>query len=1423
MNRPRASILLLLLLVLDCVTPQNIQGQGGVISVSSGNSCDSTSSNLLQCGDQGTASIMEIVAVPGGILDFQFFAILPRRVSGTSTSASCIDVQSLPDGVEVPEGNCLVGRALDTHIEVTKITMGYNMEAVDLSIPHAYSSHHTNSHKRIESQTTPGVCQGYAHFYSGTNGANDDAELFYPGSTRVESDIAGGASLTTATLRNTLALWGQGDNADALDTSLISTCRDVRYPPNGADADAYNSVGGIYDDTISTGIYFFDAPIVSATNADGDSYRSTYSCIGAKQADNHRPRSCACPDNFDDDEMEETYGPSRTVQCSECAPYYGEYLGKAPWLMEAGGDCSKGNGDQNIQNFGDDEDDDDDCGPVVADDDACEDDDETNFTNACTVSACAPFFPSEQAYLDTVLDTVCFEDNDDGSIDSICGRDDADEARVDLNIESKMAGRRFFCPNYENSHDDDNEQDGSYTYSCTNSYSKCSAPQHSYCGHTCENTFMQGLMIGKQGITKPQGRMWAGTAQVMESVYKCIDDGGDEDEAAAPYGTRRRNTGLTYQGCIEDCNSINANGGTCNVYERCISDRPPLYDDCSGDDDGYRRSVVNGPERVYRHNPVIPGCGLNFGYYPNAGDTWPTNSPPGIRKEVQDDESFCSIDDEECVSASGIGDVTPPGSSASSAPGVFVARCPACSCIPRFDDQPAEGGQKFFPALGDDFVSDDTDDEEGNPSDKTLYKSMQCPETGFADDEESIKSRCNTPYPLYEDDDDTNADGMHPDDPTDYLQWPFTVCPYGPKDRMGFTSTDHETYTGESGVRMRMADTSGTLGILQPYCQLYDLQPRPLPYYVVNVTITDNSPVDPLPTESLILTPFETAIGTGAEAVNSLGNILVRIDDVLSASGSTIGTNLGGSIVICNATTGGMPGAPPVYNMARAAPASQYQVPDGPGAPVNATIDRQEFFQGLVNPWPAIRANNNSIFFQAQSIELGEIYGTGPAAEPFKPVPNFLLPGLVPMAEILLGLPGVAGSEEEPRRSWWYYINALERQRYGRNCGQIGIDAKFFGNDANAAAACAGNRHRCVPGFVEGMDWTLQQRNFDSDITSDNAKLRTQKRQVTSGNNGLWERYIRDVLLTEHTPCVVSGMFMDLLTRATNCKEFLELSSTYGHLPPNWAELLDDNGPCGDVNYWIQDGKLLYEDPLVRDDSGIAIQLELVAADAVLTADSLPVSSGKIQTSPPPVCVAATQSSNGHIGVFVKNTGTFEASYLLSANCSANVVVSQQATNTLAPGETKEFDLVLSQSGPADLGTFSCSLVLGTPAVADFILDTVELTDCQLVSTADNPITVPGNGSTDACSESGADCLINSSTSNSISSQTKNYLADILVITLVLIAILTYALFLWLNRQATTQYSKRKAAESILEQSQSTLSQQRSQKELLDAARAPKQ
>ena len=80
-----------------------------------------------------------------------------------------------------------------------------------------------------------------------------------------------------------------------------------------------------------------------------------------------------------------------------------------------------------------------------------------------------------------------------------------------------------------------------------------------------------------------------------------------------------------------------------------------------------------------------------------------------------------------------------------------------------------------------------------------------------------------------------------------------------------------------------------------------------------------------------------------------------------------------------------------------------------------------------------------------------------------------------------------------------------------------------------------------------------------------------------------------------------------------------------------------------------------------------------------------------------------------------------------------------------------------------------------------------------------------------------------SSTSNSISSQTKNYLADILVITLVLIAILTYALFLWLNRQATTQYSKRKAAESILEQSPSTLSQQRSQKELLDAARAPKQ
>lgn len=1410
-------LLLVALLLVDRVVPQSIQSQAGVISVSTGNSCDSvSSSDILQCGDQGTATILELAAVPGGVLDFDFFALLPRRVTGDG-SGSCIDVSALPDGFEVPEGNCLVGRPISVHIEVSKITMGYNMEAVTLPIPHAYTSHHTNAYKRIESQPTPGVCQGYSEFFTGAGTDCDEKKLFYPGSVRVESDIAGGLSLTTTTLRQTLDVWGSDSSIDAV---LESDCADVRFPPNGADADLYNdetySNTNPYSKVGGAGIYFFDSPIVSATYADGDSCRSTFSCIGSGSGDSNLPRSCACPsqssDNFDS-----SYGPSRTVQCSECAPYFGEYLGKAPWIMSIGGACdSFSNPDQSINNFGDDEDDDDSCGSTSHDDvnDDCDDDDEAGFGGACDESECMAFFATEEEYLTAVSGACVLQSS--GDIVPIC---QDDEFKTDLNIESKMAGVRFFCPSYENGHDDDNEAGGDYAFSCHNSATSCAAQQRSYCGHTCQNTYMQGLAIGVAGKTPPQGRMWAGTGPVMESVYKCIDDGGDEDEASAPYGTRRRNTGILYQGCIEDCNAglrCDVGGANCvaddgcDVLEHCVTTRPPLYDDCSGDDDGYRRSVVNGPERIFRQNPVIPGCGPLHGYYPNAGDTWPTDTPKGIRKLVQDDDSFCSIDDEECVSASGIGDVV-PFSSASMDSGVYVARCPACSCVPEFDDQPANGGQKFFSSLSDDLVVDDIDNT--GSGDGTIYRSNLCPATGFADDEDSLQERCNNPYPLYEDDDETNADGMHPANPRDYTQWPLSSCAYGPKDRRGLTSADHETYTGETGVRMRMHDTAEALGILQPYCQLYDLQPRPLPYYVVNVTITDASPVDPLPTESLILTPFETAIGTGAVAVNSLGNILVRIDDVLSASGSTIGTNLDGSIVICNSTAAGQSGPPDVYNMARAAPASQFQTPTGP---LNGTVDRQEFFQGLVNPWPDIKNNNESIFWQGQSINLPTNFNQAP----FTPIANFRLPGLVPMSEILLGLPGVAGSEAEPRRSWWYYVNALERQRYGSNCGQIGIDANFFGNAANAAAACAGNRHRCAPGFLEGEDWTLQQRNFDSDITSDNAKQRTQKREVTSGNGGLYEFNIIYNRLTEHTPCVVSSMFMDLLNTAS-CKEFLELAAIGGHLPPNWTELLDEDGPCGDVRYWIQDGHLFFEDPQVRDDSGIAAQLEMVVADAVLLEASLQVSSGQIQMQPAPVCVAATQSSNGHIGVFVKNTGTLEASYLLSANCSANVVVSQEATDTLEPGETKEFDLVLSQTGPTTLGTFSCSLVLGTPAVPGLVLDTEELANCQLVSTEDNPIFVPGNGTSDACSEYGAGCISDTAGADTISAQTKDILADILLTLAILAVFLLYAIFLWLNRQVPKQYEKQKAAESVLNQSQSTLSQQRAQKQLVEDALAP--
>lgn len=1404
-----------LLLLAAQVLSQNINSQAGVISISSGNSCDSVSSDVLQCGDQGTASIAEIVAVPGEVLEFTFFALLPRRVSG-GTGADCINVEKLPDGFEVPEGNCLVGKSLTARIEVSPVTMGYNLNAVTLPVPHAYTSHHTKAYKRIESQATPGVCEGYSEFFTGAGTNCDETKLFYPGSVRVESDIAGGFNSITNMkhLTGSLETWGKDDN---IDDNLKSACNEVRYPPNGADSYLYSGVdltdNPYYQvDPQATGIYFFDSPLVSATYADGDTCGSTYTC--AKSSAGSKSRSCACP-MLNYDELDETYGPSRTVQCSECAPYFGEYLGKATWLMKETSPCDTiSNPDSNISNFGDDDDDDDSCGSASHDDvnDDCEDDDEEGFGGACDESECEPLFPTLEAYLKAVQGT-CNVDPDNGDIEPKC---QDDQFKTDLNIESKMQGRRFFCPNYENGHDDDNEAGGEFAFSCKSSKTSCAAQQRSYCGHTCKNTFMQGLLIGEAGKTPPQGRMWAGTAQVMESVYKCIDDGGTVDEANAPYGTRRRNTGVLYQGCIADCNAgkkcdvggVNCRTDEgCDVFEHCLTGRPPLYDDCSGsDDDGYRRSVVNGPERIFKHMPMIPGCNPLRGYQPNAGDAWGSNTPKNIRKLPQDDDSFCSIDDEECVSATGIGDVT-PFSSSSMQGGVFVARCPACACVPEFDDQPVEGGQEFFPSL-----QDVVDDINGGGGDGAIYQSNLCPAEGFADDEESLKERCNIPFPLYEDDDDTNSDGMHPDNPVDYIQFPFSTCAYGPKDRRGFRSVDHETYTHETGVRMRDHDTAEALGILMPYCQLYDIEPRPLPYYFVNATIIDNSPTDMIPTESLIVTPFETAIGTGVEAVNSLGNILIRIDDILSASGTTIGTNLEGAISICNATAGGQPGPPDVYNMARATPASQFEQSSDP---VQAAADKKEFFKGLQNPWPEIRTNNGSIFWQGQSVDLPLQFGQAR----YTPVANFRLPGLLPMSEILFGLPGVAGNEEEPRRSWWYYINALERQRYGNNCGQIGIDARFFGNDANAAAACAGNRHRCVPGFLEGEDFTLQQWHYDSDITSDNPKQRTQENEVTSGNGGLYERNIIYNRLTEHTPCVVSGMYMDLL-ETTSCKEFLELAARGGHLPPNWTELLDEDGPCGDVRYWIQDGKLFFEDPQVRDDPSIAAELNLVVADSFLTEAGLQVSSGAIQTQPPPVCVAATESSNGHIGVFVKNTGTYEASYELTANCSAGVVSSGQATETLAPSETKEFDIVLSQTGPTQLGTFTCTLVLGTPAVPGLELQTVDLENCQLISTTDNPVFVPDRGTSDACADYGIDCISEASGADTISNEDKDILSSILLTIAILGVLLTYVLFLWLNRQAVKQYSKQKSAEVIYQESQETLSEQEGQKELVREALA---
>lgn len=1301
----------------DTTQQQLIQSQTGIISVTTSKSCVSVSPTL-ECQDEGTATILELAVPIGEPLEYTFFGLYPRAEVNPSPGGNgenCI--VSASDTAN----ECLVGRQLKVTVEASEITMGYNLIGRNLNVPFAYASHHTKAYKQLKQLPGP-QCTGYGEAFIPFMDDDDEATNFYP-TVRVNNIImAAGCSSdfsNTVPMSQRVEGWGDSDKfqCGASSTFPQTSCTDTlsRKEVDTALDDDDGSDSNVVGQT------FFDAPVITSSARDADGRVGNYR--GSNQM------SCGFTSADGDDVG---YSMERSHWCSLSGAFYGNYLGTGPFKMSAG----IGIGDNSDDNY-DDDNDNDSCGSGGggdADDEGasnqdglcqslyqfCDDDLDTaqirriacQFCTGCTTSDGSDVCdPAGTGTVTGGCTNTCVQCGGALGLSSCQTTETGSE--LDLNINSKMGGggsfsgsRRFFTPFWEG-RDDDNDDEGGPDITGSSCVG-CATTRRSYCGSACADKYMQQLAgSGATGDPKPTAthpgcRQLVGSGYVVDRVYKCIDDGGDVDD--------NDNTGFDH-----DCLNNLADGAS--PYT-CITGRPPLYDDCDNDDD--RKNVVAGPERVYYTNPVIPGVGREFGRWPNQGyaNSAANILPDGVEN---DDVSFCSADDENCCSASGL-------ASSAGATGdkvTWVARCPACMCIPSTGLQLGNIGSKF-----EDFNNPDQ-----------VPSNMICDPALFGSnpDDTTIKQRCNTAFPGYPDDNGDNTDDMHPDDLQDYDPT-ITVCPLSNIDRTGFLSIDHRSiqknFGRDSGdPRVRAHDTAEAFSILGPYCYPYDIETKPIPYYSVTVTIEDVTPGIPaenlIPTDTIVLSPYPTKDNAnGAEGTNSARNIYGRIDEPVTASG-TFGTNLGGMIVVCNATVDGSAGPPSGWSMTGA----------------DSTLS-----EAIQSPYEEIR-RGQSVFTEGSArISLGGA-----------PINNDDLVGFPPLPEILASCPDAydpfdpaeADSNGYREGSFWYYVNERRKDTYGRGCKQIGMEDDFYSNDANAATACAGLKHRCTPGYIEGEDWYLQQRNYDLDLLSDDARLQTQHRQgKQSFNQGLYEQFLVDTRLTEYTPAVITGIFNRALA-ATDCSSFKTLMESSGHVPPNYVTESDAE-TCDDPNYWVDRTTLFYRDPSVNNDA-TSIIMELAFADAILLAAGTTVSGGvfitcegedrSTSTCPFPICVVGEQSSTGHIAISVENVGTVAAAYSVSGNCTNNVVVTSQQTLTINPSQTVQFNLEMAHSGTPDETDFICDLQLETPAVPGLILDRLELDDCVISLNASPNITF-SNGPIDECSLYNDGCAADASGGN---------------------------------------------------------------------------
>lgn len=755
-------------------------------------------------------------------------------------------------------------------------------------------------------------------------------------------------------------------------------------------------------------------------------------------------------------------------------------------------------------------------------------------------------------------------------------------------------------------------------------------------------------------------------------------------------GVNSGDTGVN-KTCFEECRATPG----CYPYPQCITGVPPLHDACGSANvnANFQKLSTPGPEILYWYNPVFIGCSELMGIWPNAGGKSPNPNSP--TRTPPADGSACTVDDDDCASVYNPTAASNQQPQSTNTLDVNIVECMPCGCIANYGE-----------------------------THKFVNGTSLCSSTPVA----NLPIECNVPFPDYPGVTAIQPDPLDPRNYTHHIVGAKTsngqriidaddmfMCPGGPKDRAPITKLTHipvsDFYT-----------TAEYSGMLMPACGMFDLEDNPVPIYAVIGTITYENGT----TETLQLSNQAGLSNTGEQqgyVTNRAGNVLLRIDD-LDIVGS-LGPTLGGRILICNATKplGGDTGTPTfnppdlrLYNMAGTA--------------------KDEF--GLpINPWVQLMRDGFSTIYQYINDEVA----------------NADLVAGIPLPGILKGLSSI------PFWSWWYWLAPQDEYKYGTGCGQIGMNPNLFGDGGTADKICQRNRHACIPGFIEGYDWTIQQRWYDSDVQEDfilsnqSQPMKQYIMQNPSMNNGSYERYLRDVLLQSHTPCVTSGRMQDMVNPAvpSTCPQFREMNNRFRHLPPDWVpDVEESGGRCAPPKYYIQGGYLIKDDVTLpsNTEAQVRVRLELVVANGYLLQVDEAVAPGSFvpDFGPTKACMVSQGSDDGRLAFEIKNTGTSSGSYVVDAECGLGVTVSTTVElDNLQPGETRTGAVVLNQQGlilpsqfnSGQVAPTQCMLVLRPLALQQIILSTLNAS-CVVVSSDIATTAGLSNPPFDYCEQGGA-------------------------------------------------------------------------------------